>query len=47
VADRGDTVVRVFLGHKTAGQPDGSFSPGIKYGAGRRPGAIPRRGLGS
>src|SRR6185295_12023675 len=24
----------------TAGQPDGTFSPGIKYGAGRRPGAI-------
>jgi hypothetical protein len=40
VADRGDTVVRVFLGHKTAGQPDGTFAPGVKYGAGKRPAAI-------
>src|SRR5262249_25973282 len=40
VADRADTVVRVFLGHKTAGQPDGTFAPGVKYGAGRRPGAL-------
>src|SRR5262249_54365201 len=40
VADRGDTVVRVFLGHKTAGVPDGTFAPGVKYGAGKNPGAL-------
>src|SRR5262249_8656525 len=40
VADRADTVVRVFLGHMTAGRPDGTFAPGVTYGAGPRPGAV-------
>jgi len=40
VADRADTVVRVFLGHLAAGVPDGTFAPGVKYGAGPHPGAI-------
>src|SRR5262249_54959856 len=40
VADRADTVVRVFLGHLTAGGPDGTFAPGVKYGAGPHPGAV-------
>jgi hypothetical protein len=40
VADKADTVVRVFLGHKTSGVPDGTFAAGVKYGAGRQPAAI-------
>jgi hypothetical protein len=40
VADHADTVVRVFLGHTTSGVPDGTFGPGVKYGAGKRPSAL-------
>ena len=40
VCDRGDSLVRVFLGHRTAAGPDGTFAPGVAYGAGASPGAI-------
>jgi len=40
VADRADTVVRVFLGNRAAGVPDGTFASGVAYGAGPRPGVM-------
>jgi len=40
VCDAGDTLVRVFRGRLTAGKPDGTFAPGVAYGAGPAPAAI-------
>ena len=40
VCDRGDSLVRVFLGARTASGPDGTFAPGVAYGAGASPAAI-------
>ena len=40
VCDRGDSLVRVFVGNRTAGVPNGTFSTGVAYGAGPAPSAI-------
>jgi hypothetical protein len=40
VCDRGDSVVRVFLGLRTGSVPNGTFAAGVAYGAGPAPSAI-------
>jgi hypothetical protein len=40
VCDSGDSLVRVFLGNRVAGVPNGTFAAGVAYGAGPSPCAI-------